>query len=122
MTGADSIEETVNFHIELKTLFAKGGFLLRKWNSSELAIIQSIDPKLLDQQSVHTISEPDLYTKTLGVEWNAKEEHFHLKVAYFSRQEKWTKRTLSSDIAKTYDVLGWFASALIKAKIFLKSL
>ena len=72
LTSADSIEEAVNLQVELKTLFGKGGFLLHKWNSSELSIIQCIDPKLLDQQSVCTISEPDTYTKTLEVEWNAK--------------------------------------------------
>ena len=68
LISADSIEEAVNLHVELKTLFGKGGFLLHNWNSSKLAVIQCIDPKLLDQQSVRTISEPDTYTKTLEVE------------------------------------------------------
>ncbi len=31
-----------------------------------------------------------------------------------------SKRALVSDIAKTYDVLGWFAPVIIKAKIMLQ--
>ena len=30
-----------------------------------------------------------------------------------------TKRALVSDIAKTYDILGWFSPAIIKVKILL---
>ena len=31
-----------------------------------------------------------------------------------------TKHALVSDIAKTFDVLGWFSSSIIKAKILLQ--
>ncbi len=33
-----------------------------------------------------------------------------------------TKRSLESDVAKTYDILGWFAPTTIKMKILLQSL
>lgn len=122
LMGADSIEEAIELHVQLQTLFDKGGFLLRKWNSSEYAVLQHIAHELRDQQSIRTISEPDEYTKTLGVEWNANLDHFRLTVAELSPQDKWTKRALSSDIAKTFDVLGWFAPVVIKAKILLQRL
>ena len=122
LTGADSIEGAIELHAQLQTLFDKGGFLLRKWNSSEPAVLQQIAAELRDQQSVRTMSEHDEYTKTLGVDWNAKLDHFRLTVAELSHQDHWTKRALSSDIAKTFDVLGWFAPVIIKAKIFLQRL
>ena len=72
LTGADSIKEAIDLHVELQSLFAEGGFHLRKWNSSESAVLEEIDPELRDQQSTHTISDPDMFIKTLGVQWNAK--------------------------------------------------
>ena len=122
LTGADSVEETIELHTQLQTLFHKGGFLLRKWNSSEVDVLQQINPDLRDQQSVHIISDTDEYTKTLGVEWNAKLDHFRLTIADLRPQDEWTKRTLASDVAKTFDVLGWFAPVIIKAKILLQRL
>ena len=58
LTGADSKDEAIQLQNELQTLFGKGGFLLRKWNSSEPEVLQQISPELRDKQSVCTISEP----------------------------------------------------------------
>ena len=35
LTGADSIQDAIELRNQLQELFMKGGFLLRKWNSSE---------------------------------------------------------------------------------------
>ena len=122
LTGADSVEGAIELHVQLQSLFSKGGFLLRKWNSSEPAVLQHIEPELRDQQQGRTISESEDYTKTLGINWSAKSDHFRLTVADLCPQDCWTKRTLASDIAKTFDVLGWFAPVIVKAKIFLQRL
>ena len=64
-----------------------------------------------------------MYTKTLGVEWNANLDQFHLTVADLPSMERViTKRFLVSDIAKVYGVLGWFSPSIIKAKIFFQRL
>ena len=122
LTGADSKDEAIQLQNELQTLFGKGGFLLRKWNSSEPDILEQIAPELCDQQSVCTISEPDSYTKTLGIEWGVRQDHFRLTVADLPPHDSWTKRALTSDIAKTFDILGWFAPVIVKAKIILQRL
>ena len=59
-------------------LFDAGGFLLRKWNSSETAVLENIDPKLRDVQHTHTIIDSEAYSKTLGVEWNSSTDEFRL--------------------------------------------
>lgn len=64
----------------------------------------------------------DLYTKTLGIEWHSVINHFHLDVSNHIPTYSLTKQTLMSDIAKTYDVLGWLAPAIIKVKILLQRL
>ena len=54
LTGADSKDGAIQLQRELQTLFGSGGFLLRKWNSSEHDVFEQIPPELHDQQSVLT--------------------------------------------------------------------
>ena len=46
LTGADSIDEAITLQKQLQTLFAKGGFLLRRWNSNALSVVEQINPEL----------------------------------------------------------------------------
>ena len=106
----------MDLYQQLLDLFAKGGFFLCKWNSSDPHVLCHIKPELQDTQSIHHTPSTDEYTKTLGIEWNASMDHFRLTVT--SLQE--TNNTLVSDIAKTFDVLGWFSPSIIKVKILLQ--
>ena len=120
LTGANSVEEAIELHQQLLNLFARGGFLLRKWNSSDPSVLQNIESEYRDTQSTHHIPSPDEYTKTLGIEWNANLDHFRLTVASLEETDNMTKRALVSDMAKTFDILGWFSPSTIKAKILLQ--
>ena len=80
LIGADTMEKAIELQRKLHDLFARGGFLLRKWNSSEPTVLQHITSELRETQSTHLIPSPDEYTKTLGIEWNANMDHFHLTV------------------------------------------
>ena len=122
LTGADSIAEAIDLHTQLHTLFCKGGFLLRKWNSSDSEVIKQIPSDLREVQPVQAHPSTDQYTKTLGVEWNSKADHFRLTIANLPPLKNITKRELVSDVAKTFDVLGWFAPTTIKVKISLQRL
>ena len=70
LTGADTVDEAVELHNQLQSLFSEGGFLLCKWNSSEPMELQHIKPELRDSQSIHPMPDPQEYTKTLGIKWN----------------------------------------------------
>ena len=59
LTGANSVEEAIDLHQQLLNLFARGGFLLRKWNSSDPSVLQNIEPEYRDTQSTHHIPSPD---------------------------------------------------------------
>ena len=121
LTGADSVEEGIELSSQLRALFAEADFLLRKWNSSSTSVLQAIPPELRDDQTSLTISDQEeTYTKTLGIEWHSVLDYFRLSVANQSTHTALTKRALVSDVAKTYDVLGWFAPVIIKAKILLQ--
>ena len=122
LTGADSIQDAIELQKQLQELFTKGGFLLRKWNSSEPAVLDHIPADLKEFNPTQQLPDPDQYTKTLGIEWNARQDHFRLTVAELPPITNITKRALVSDIAKTYDILGWFSPAIIKVKILLQQL
>ena len=122
LTGANSIQDAIELRKQLQELFTKGGFLLRKWNSSEPAVLDHIPAGLKELNLTQQLPDPDQYTKTLGIEWNARQDHFCLTVAELPPIANITKRALVSDIAKTYDVLGWFSPAIIKVKILLQQL
>ena len=67
---------------------------------------------------MHTITNVETYTKTLGVEWNVNSDHFRLTITDLPVTNV-TKQLLISYVAKTFDVLGWFSPAIIKVKIWL---
>ena len=56
LTGADNNEDAIKLHHQLQALLSRGGFHLRKWNSSELAVLKRIDPGVRDSYEVLTIS------------------------------------------------------------------
>ena len=121
LTGANTVEEAIELQRQLRDLFSEADFVLRKWNSSSPALLQAVPPDLRDTQTSLIISSSeDIYTKTLGTEWHSVLDHFRLSVTNSTPPEALTKCALVSDIAKTYDVLGWFAPAIIKVKILLQ--
>ena len=104
LSGADDVENAITLYDQLRKLFQRGRFLLRKWNSSEPAVIQNIDPDVRDTFEVLTISGSGEYTKALGLEWNTSMDHFRLTMSDLSSSDKVTKRILVSNIAKIFDV------------------
>ena len=111
-----------NYKLNCTSLFSKGGFLLRKWNSSEAEVLSHIPSDLKDAPAIQSLPAPVEYTKTLGIEWNSSTDHFRLTIANLPPLNNITKRVLVSDIAKTFDILGWFSPTTIKVKILLQRL
>ena len=123
LTGVDSTEEAIELQMQLQDLSSRGGFLLCKWSSNDLVVLQHIPPELRDSQLMYTIPDSYMeYVKTLGIEWNANLDLFHLTVAKLPSSRFITRRILASDVVKTFDVLGWFSPSIIKIKIILQQL
>ena len=120
LTGAEDIDSAIVLQKQLHSLFACGGFVLRKWNSSDPSVLASIPSELRETSDVHPISDSNDYTRTLGVKWNTTEDSFYVSVSKLSPSEQATKRALVSDIAKVFDVFGWFAPAIVPMKILLQ--
>ena len=105
LTDADDIKTVVALQDQLQDLFSHGGFLLRKWNSSDSSVLQAIPPDLRESKEVHPISDTNDYS----VEWNTKTDMFCRSISELQPSNIVTKRILASDIAKVFDVLGWFS-------------
>lgn len=120
LSGADTVSDAMEMRSQLQQMFDKGGFLLRKWNSSEQAILKDIPLALIDDKSIRLLSDPQEYTMTLGIQWNVSRDSFHLHVVEFHHRTEVTKCLLVSDIGKIYDVLGWFSPTIVKVKILLQ--
>ena len=121
LTGANDVESAITLQRQLQDLFLHGGFILRKWNSSESLVLQAIFPDLCESKEVHSISSSEQdYIKTLSLEWNTTTDMFHITTSKLPPSEAVTKRILISDIAKVFDVFGWFAPAIISMKILLQ--
>lgn len=100
-----------------------GGFQLHKWNSNTQRILEGLKPKFRDNEDSHQISDVRESTKTLGLEWRTQSDQFNLTISQSPFQTaNLTKRSLVSNIARVFDVLGWFSLAVIKVKILLQRL
>lgn len=121
LAGADSVKAAITLQRELQDLFTNGGLLLRKWNSSDLSVLQAILPDLRESKEVHTVTDSSsCRTKTLGLEWNATTDAFRITASEMGPSDRVTKRILCSDIAKIFDVLGWISPTTICVKILLQ--
>ena len=103
-------------------MFSKGGFSLRKWKTSDEAALENVPAEFRDKEIDQEITEDDRFTKVLGIEWNCQVDAFRPRIAPITADKPLTKRTLVSEIAKFYDVLGWCSPVTIKIKILLQRL
>ena len=122
LTGAETLDQTTALHQDLRALLLKGGFDLRKWRSSSSATLSAIEPSLRESIPIQDLTDIQLnHPKALGVEWNYTQDtmstSLHLPVKCAS-----TKRGVISDVARTFDVLGWLAPTIITMKILYQQL
>ena len=122
LVGADSLEEARELQCQLQELFAQGGFLLRKWKSSDPDAIRHLSPSLLDEEHCQNVSNSDGFAKALGIEWNATMDCFRTAFTDFPEPSVLTKRILISSISKIFDVMGWHAPVVVKVKNLFQQL
>ncbi len=122
--GADSPQEALELQNQLRNLLLKGGFDLRKWRSSSSEIMRSIPVELHEPSSLKDLTtENTSYSpKVLGIHWNSTNDVLYVSVGITTTEGNCTKRPVVSDIAKTFDALGWFSPTTIIMKIMMQRL
>ena len=112
LIGTNNLDEAIILRSQLNVLLERGGFLLRKWHSNSKDLLATIPEKLKEKEPVTELKFPRDFLKALGVHWDTDQDTLHVSTPNIQLCSELTKRKLVSDVAKTYDVLGWFAPAL----------
>ena len=60
--------------------------------------------------------------KTLGVHWDTGSDSLHISTPAIDNNKTPTKCQIASIVAKVFDILGWFAPAILPAKILLQDI
>ena len=116
--GADTVEQALELHHDLREMLGKGGFDIKKWRSSSSEVLREIPKNLQEPMPTQDLVDRHSasYPKALGVAWDSQADtvatHVQLPSAFVS-----TKRGILSDIARTFDVLGWISPVILQTTI-----
>ncbi|GFU88428.1 integrase catalytic domain-containing protein [Trichonephila clavipes] len=118
VSGVPDLETAQQLQSQLKDALQSCGMNLHKWSSNSPELLNSS----LSSDIEHSFStDIDLSVKTLGISWKPFEDCFVFKVSV-SAKHIYTKREVSSVIAKLYDPLGFLDPVIAKAKVILQQL
>ena len=121
--GADNPQEAIALQEDTRSILSHAGFQHRRWRSSSSKVLEKILSEILEplpnQKLVDTHSAS--YPKALGLIWDSREDTMatsvELPTAYSS-----TKRGVVSDIARTFDILGWLSPVILPMKVLYRKL
>ena len=94
----------------------------RKWRSSDSSVVENVASNMREDEGHQIIAPPAECRKALGLYWVTKKDTLHVSTPTLRPDDKPTKRKIASDVAKTFDLLGWFAPCTIVVKILLQDL
>ena len=121
LTGTDNLQHAQQLRSALNTLLSRGGMNLRKWRSNSSKLLSTIPGELREAEPVRLITAPSEHQKTLGLHWRTEKDTLHVATPTFQAAAP-TKRQILSDVAQTFDVMGWFAPVTVTLKILLQKL
>ena len=123
LAGADSLEEARALQNSLCEILNKGEFKLCKFRSNSSEVTNSIKPELLEKLPIKGLTDlhASSHPKALGLEWNSESDYMATSLN-LSEKVFPTKRGIISDIAQTFDALGWIAPSVILMKILYQNL
>ena len=107
LTGADTVEEAAQLRSDLNLLLAKGKLNTTPENLREVSGLDL------------TVASTG-HCRTLGIHWDTGQDEFFISIPDLSRSSTASKRTISSVVARVFDVMGWFSPAILPAKLLLQ--
>ena len=112
LTGADTLESSRN---------SSTPFSLRP-QKVENELLETIPEDLREKETIHLIAAPDECQKALGIHWDTGRDTFHVATPILTPRTGPTKWQVASDVARTFDLLGWYAPSVVVLKILLQNL
>ena len=95
---------------------------LRKWRTNSKALLTTIPETMRETEKMQVIAAPETCRKALGIHWDTINDSLHVATAVLEAVDRPTKRQITSDVARMFDVLGWYAPATVIIKILLQKL
>ena len=95
---------------------------LSKWRTNSPELLDTIPEELREKDSLQLLAAPGDCQKALGIHWDTGRDQFHDATPSLSPHAGPTKRQVVSDVARTFDILGWFSPAVVIVKILLQKL
>ncbi|KAI5631598.1 pao retrotransposon peptidase domain-containing protein [Phthorimaea operculella] len=121
-TARCPVEQALILRDELIAIMGSGGYELRKWLSSCPELLAGLPGEF--HQDPHLFENPDNPNTLgiLGVQNRPTHDVFTYKIEPDLLEKTWTKRSVLSTIARTFDPNGWIAPVTFMAKCFLQRL
>lgn len=122
LDSCETVESAQHLHRQLSALLAMAGFKLRKWSTSEPAVIEDVPKE--DRLPTLELDKDDLpKTKTLGVMWEAERDVSTFQVQQPLVDNKApTKRNVLSAISSLFDPLQFLAPFTVRAKVLMQEI
>jgi hypothetical protein len=117
LTGANTLQETIQLRNDLVTILKRGCFGLSKWasNSPEILLDNTAGDSLVPLERKTTES------KTLGLLWDTNRDCFRYS-SHLPATKKVTKRSILSISSQIFDPLGLLSPVTVKAKMLMQKL
>ena len=122
LTGTSTIEEAQELQRELVEIFKFGCMNLRKWRTNSKELLKTIPIDLRETKKVEITTAPSDQAKALGVHCDTEMDTMHVSTSQVDVLSTATKRQVASTVARIFDLIGWYAPAMIPAKIILQQL
>lgn len=120
LTGAETVEDAQYARKDLCALLDKGCFPLCKWRSNSKQLLDTIPEELRETSDHRIVSASTDYQKTLGIHWSTAQDCLFAASPAVQIEDTVTKRVLTSNVAKIFDPMGWFAPAVLPARIMVQ--
>ena len=122
ISGAETLGEAVDKREQTNGLLGNACMELRKWRTNDPRLLETIPEDLREKETTQLIASPSDCHKTLGIHWNTASDTLHVSTPAVVPIASPTKRQITSEVARVFDLLGWFAPAVVVLKILLQSL
>ena len=90
--------------------------------TSSLEVLQSIPEQLRESTKLSITLHPTEHGKALGLCWDTTSDSFLVTTPKLALDHPPTKRSVSSVIVRTFDIMRWQAPTLLPAKLLLQEL
>ena len=121
LDSVETVQDGIQLYKELDSLWGIAGMKARKWESNSLEVVAATPEADRATELPITVGQEPV-VKTLGISWNSTEDTFTISAANISPELPVTKRNVLRKVATVFDLLGFVAPFVIKAKILLQEL